>query len=70
MQPFTPAVELLRHYLVGTPMEDPAWVNVAKLVGFAVVLVPPSHVARGRAPSAPRGAAARSSSTEVAEPRP
>jgi ABC-2 type transport system permease protein len=42
VQPFTPAVELLRHYLVGTPLSDSAWLDLAKLVGFAVVLIPPS----------------------------
>lgn len=42
VQPFTPAVDLLRHYLVGTPMDDSAWLNVAKLIAFAAVLVPPS----------------------------
>jgi ABC-2 type transport system permease protein len=42
VQPFTPAVELLRHVAVGTPLEDPAWLSVGKLAGFAVALLPPS----------------------------
>jgi ABC-2 type transport system permease protein len=40
VQPFTPAVNLLRHLLIGIPLEDPAWLDVARLVGFAAVLVP------------------------------
>jgi ABC-2 type transport system permease protein len=40
VQPFTPAVELLRHVLVGTPLEDPALLSVAKLAGFAAVFLP------------------------------
>jgi ABC-2 type transport system permease protein len=40
IQPFTPAVDLLRHVLVGTPLADSAWLDVLRLVGFAAVLVP------------------------------
>ncbi len=40
VQPFTPAVDLLRWSLVGQPLADPAWLEVAKLAGFAVVMVP------------------------------
>jgi len=40
VQPFTPAVELMRHLLVGLPVPDPAWVYVLKLGAFAVVLIP------------------------------
>ncbi len=40
VQPFTPAVELLRNVLVGTPMSDPLWLALAKLVGFSTVLWP------------------------------
>jgi ABC-type polysaccharide/polyol phosphate export permease len=40
VQPFTPAVDLLRHLLVGQPLSGSAWVDVGKLVGFTVVLVP------------------------------
>jgi ABC-2 type transport system permease protein len=42
VQPFTPAVDLLRHLLVGTPLESSPWVATAKLALFAAVLVPPS----------------------------
>jgi ABC-2 type transport system permease protein len=40
VQPFTPAVELMRHFLVGLPTRDPVWVGVVKLVGFVAVLMP------------------------------
>lgn len=40
VQPFTPAVDLLRHLFVGTTLRDPAWLDVAKLVGFTLVLLP------------------------------
>jgi ABC-2 type transport system permease protein len=40
IQPFTPAVELLRKLLVDTPMTQSVWSALAKLVGFAVVLFP------------------------------
>jgi ABC-2 type transport system permease protein len=40
VQPFTPAVDLLRHLLVGTPSLDPAAVQLAKIVGFTIALLP------------------------------
>jgi ABC-2 type transport system permease protein len=40
VQPFTPAVELLRYLIVGTPLQDPAVLSVAKLAGFTAVLLP------------------------------
>ncbi len=40
VQPFTPAVELLRNVLVGTPLEDPALLGVLRMIGFALVLMP------------------------------
>jgi ABC-2 type transport system permease protein len=40
VQPFTPAVDLLRHLLVGQPLSGSAWGDVAKLVGFSAVLLP------------------------------
>jgi ABC-2 type transport system permease protein len=40
LQPFTPATELLRHLLVATPMHASVAASLAKLVVFAVVLVP------------------------------
>jgi ABC-2 type transport system permease protein len=45
VQPFTPAVDLLRNVLVGTPLSESAWVEVLKLVGFTVVLLPLSTIA-------------------------
>jgi ABC-2 type transport system permease protein len=39
-QPFTPATDLLRHLLVDTPLVHPAGVELLKLVGFSVVLLP------------------------------
>jgi ABC-2 type transport system permease protein len=40
VQPFTPAVDLLRHLLVGQPLRDSAWAEVGKLVGFTAALLP------------------------------
>ncbi len=42
VQPFTPAVDLLRNLLVGTPLAHPAAAELAKLVGFAAVTLPMS----------------------------
>ena len=42
VQPFTPAVDLLRNVLVGTPLRESAGVALLKLVGFTVVLLPVS----------------------------
>jgi ABC-2 type transport system permease protein len=44
VQPFTPAVDLLRNLLVGTPLRDSAGIELAKLVGFTVVTLPVSLV--------------------------
>ena len=41
VQPLTPALDLLRHLVVGTPI-DSAWWAVARLLVFTVVLLPPS----------------------------
>ena len=40
VQPFTPAVDLLRHLTVGSPLSASAWVEVLKLLAFAIVLLP------------------------------
>ena len=40
VQPFTPAVDLIRNVLVGTPLPHPLLLELAKLAGFAAVLVP------------------------------
>jgi ABC-2 type transport system permease protein len=42
VQPFTPATDLLRHLLVGTPLDHPAELELLKLVLFALVLLPVS----------------------------
>ena len=57
VQPFTPAVNLLRSVLVGLPTPDPAIVYLAKLVGFVVVLLPLAAwaLARGIAISQRKG---------------
>jgi ABC-2 type transport system permease protein len=40
VQPFTPATDLMRHLLVDTPLMHPAGLELLKLVGFSVVLLP------------------------------
>lgn len=40
LQPFTPATELLRHLLVGSPMQAAPSIALAKVLGFADVLIP------------------------------
>jgi ABC-2 type transport system permease protein len=42
VQPFTPAVDLLRNVLVGTSLSSSVAAELAKLVGFTVVLLPVS----------------------------
>lgn len=49
VQPFTPAVNLLRHLLVGLPVPDPAGIYLLELLGFVVVLLPAATWALGRA---------------------
>jgi ABC-2 type transport system permease protein len=44
VQPLTPAVNLLRHLLIDAPMPGTPLEAVAKLVGFAAVLLPMSAV--------------------------
>lgn len=45
VQPFTPATDLLRHLLVGSPLRDSALLDLSKLVGFVIVLMPVALVA-------------------------
>ena len=45
VQPLTPALELIRHELVGATISGSPWLAAAKLAGFGVVLVPISLVA-------------------------
>jgi ABC-2 type transport system permease protein len=40
IQPFTPAVEVLRHELVGRPLAESWSLSLAKLVGFPAVMLP------------------------------
>lgn len=40
VQPFTPAVDLLRHLLLGTASVQPVWLELVKLAGFCAVLTP------------------------------
>jgi ABC-2 type transport system permease protein len=42
LQPFTPATEMLRHLLVDSPMESSMALAIAKVVGFAAILLPAS----------------------------
>ena len=42
VQPYTPTVDLLRHLLVGTRPMQAIWLELLKLVGFGVVLMPAS----------------------------
>jgi ABC-type polysaccharide/polyol phosphate export permease len=49
VQPFTPAVNLLRHVLVGLPMPGPAWEYLLKLAAFSLVTLPIAGWAIGRA---------------------
>ncbi len=49
LQPFTPAVDLLRHLTVGSELAASAWVDVARLAGFAAVLMPFALFAMGAA---------------------
>jgi ABC-2 type transport system permease protein len=49
VQPFTPAVDLLRNLLVGTDLPDPAWLDLLRLCAFAAVLLPVALWALGAA---------------------
>jgi ABC-type multidrug transport system permease subunit len=50
VQPFTPAVDLLRHLLIGVPLRSgAAWLDLAKLVAFPAVLLPLTLAALGGA---------------------
>jgi ABC-type multidrug transport system permease subunit len=45
IQPFTPAVDLLRHQLVGTALVSPAWLEILRMGAFSAVLAPLSLAA-------------------------
>lgn len=57
VQPFTPAVDLMRHFLVGLPTTHPLWLSIGKLVGFVAILIPISTwiLAKGIAAGQRRG---------------
>jgi ABC-2 type transport system permease protein len=40
VQPFTPAVEVLRHVVVGTPLEDSLSLDLGRLAASALILTP------------------------------
>jgi ABC-2 type transport system permease protein len=40
VQPLTPAVDLMRHVILGSPLVDPAGLELLRLVGFAAVGLP------------------------------
>jgi len=42
VQPFTPALDLLRYLISQSPTTDAPWTHVAELTAFATVLLPPS----------------------------
>jgi ABC-2 type transport system permease protein len=45
IQPFTPATDLMRHLMLGTPLHASAAVELLKMAGFAAVLLPLSLLA-------------------------
>ncbi|HSR95407.1 MAG TPA: ABC transporter permease [Solirubrobacterales bacterium] len=49
VQPFTPAVNLMREVLLGLPMPEPAWLAVTKLFLFAAIFLPISLWALNKA---------------------
>jgi ABC-2 type transport system permease protein len=49
LQPFTPATNVLRHFLVGTPATGRVGTALLKLAGFAAVLLPISLIVLARA---------------------
>src|SRR5205807_4321667 len=45
LQPFTPAADLMRHVMAGTPLHEPLGAELAKLAGFPLLLLPVSILA-------------------------
>ena len=45
VQPFTPSVDLLRNVVVGTPLPDPAWQELLKILIFPAVMFPGALIA-------------------------
>ncbi len=48
MQPFSASVDVLRNVLVGTPLPDPLWWDLTRMVGFAALALPPAVWVLGR----------------------
>ena len=67
VQPFTPATDLLRHLLVGTPLEHPAAIELLKLVLFALVALAAGPLLSCAGRFVTVSAPARSPSTEATE---
>jgi ABC-2 type transport system permease protein len=42
VQPFSPAIDMIRHVVVGSHLTQALWLELVKVVGFAVVLLPVS----------------------------
>jgi ABC-2 type transport system permease protein len=40
VQPFTPAVDMLRWALIDRPLSDPAWLDLGRIAGFTCILMP------------------------------
>jgi ABC-2 type transport system permease protein len=53
-QPFTPALDLLRHLLLGTRSFEPPWIELLTLAGWVFVLIPLATGALGAAVRASR----------------
>ena len=49
VQPLTPAVDLMRHVILGFPLEGSAGLEVLRLIGFAVIGIPIAVYAVSRA---------------------
>jgi ABC-2 type transport system permease protein len=45
VQPFTPAIQLLRHVLIDAPVAIDPWMHVLKIAGFVAVMIPLGFVA-------------------------
>lgn len=43
VQPFTPALELLRHLLIDTATSEPPGLELLRLAAFAIVMTPPAY---------------------------
>lgn len=48
-QPFTPALDLLRHLLLGTASLERPWLELVTLIGWVAVLIPAAVIVLGKA---------------------